>query len=94
MDGQARGTKINNGDIFTVEAFTKEGDIRLEKGKLLPKDYGHFTTGYVDTSYASQSKTVDREFVAVGNESRGATNRQQWYVSLSRGRQPLCWPMS
>ena len=71
-DKPGRGAKINNGDIFTVEGFTKEGDIRLEKGKLLPKDYGHFTTGYVDTSYASQSKTVDREFVAVGNESRGA----------------------
>jgi conjugative relaxase-like TrwC/TraI family protein len=87
VEGQAKGTKIDNGDIFTVEGFTKEGDIRLEKGKRLSKDYGHFTTGYVDTSYASQSKTVDREFVAVGNESRGATNRQQWYVSLSRGRE-------
>jgi ATP-dependent exoDNAse (exonuclease V) alpha subunit len=86
-DKPGRGAKINNGDIFTVEGFTKEGDIRLEKGKLLPRDYGHFTAGYVDTSYASQSKTVDREFVAVGNESRGATNRQQWYVSLSRGRE-------
>jgi conjugative relaxase-like TrwC/TraI family protein len=86
-DKPGRGAKINNGDIFTVEGFTKEGDIRLERGKLLPGDYGHFTTGYVDTSYASQSKTVDREFVAVGNESRGATDRQQWYVSLSRGRE-------
>jgi conjugative relaxase-like TrwC/TraI family protein len=86
-DKPGKGAKINNGDIFTVEGFTKEGDIRLENGKLLPKDYGYFTPGYVDTSYASQSKTVDREFVAVGNESRGATNRQQWYVSLSRGRE-------
>ena len=86
-DKPGRGAKINNGDIFTVEGFTKEGDVRLEKGKLLPKDYGHFTLGYVDTSYGSQSKTVDREFVAMGNESRGATDRQQWYVSLSRGRQ-------
>jgi conjugative relaxase-like TrwC/TraI family protein len=86
-DKPGRGAKINNGDIFTVEGFSKEGDIRLEKGKLLPKDYGHFTTGYVDTSYGSQSKTVAREFVALGNESRGATDRQQWYVSLSRGRE-------
>jgi conjugative relaxase-like TrwC/TraI family protein len=86
-DKPGTGAKINNGDIFTVEGFTKDGDIRFEKGKLLAKDFGHFTTGYVDTSYASQSKTVDREFVAVGNESRGATNRQQWYVSLSRGRE-------
>ena len=30
---------------------------------------------------------VDREFVAVGNESRGATDRKQWYVSLSRARE-------
>ena len=26
-DRPGRGTKINNGDIFTVEGFTKEGDI-------------------------------------------------------------------
>jgi hypothetical protein len=30
--------------------------------------------GYVDTSYASQGKTVDRVFIAAGNESLPATN--------------------
>ena len=87
VDGQAKGTRLNNGDIFTVEGFTKEGDIRLEKGKLLPKDWGHMSLGYVDTSYASQGKTVDRVFIAAGNESLPATNQQQWYVSASRGRE-------
>jgi hypothetical protein len=87
VDGQTKGTKVNNGDIFTVEGFTKEGDIRLEKGKLLPKNWGHFNLGYVDTSYASQGKTVDRVFIAVGNESLPAANLQQWYVSASRGRE-------
>jgi conjugative relaxase-like TrwC/TraI family protein len=87
VEGQAKGTRVNNGDIFTVEGFTKEGDIRLEKGKLLPKDWGHMSLGYVDTSYASQGKTVDRVFIAAGNESLGATNQQQWYVSTSRGRE-------
>jgi len=82
-----KGTRLNNGDIFTVEGFTKEGDIRLEKGKLLPKDWGHMAMGYVDTSYASQGKTVDRVFVAVGNESLPAANMKQWYVSLSRGKE-------
>jgi non-ribosomal peptide synthetase component E (peptide arylation enzyme) len=43
--------------------------------------------GYVDTSYASQGKTVKRVFVAVGNESLAATNKQQWYVSASRGQE-------
>jgi conjugative relaxase-like TrwC/TraI family protein len=87
VEGQAKGTKVNNGDIFTVEGFTKEGDIRLEKGKLLPKNWGQFDLGYVDTSYKSQGKTVDRVFIAVGNESLPAANQQQWYVSASRARE-------
>jgi conjugative relaxase-like TrwC/TraI family protein len=87
VEGQARGTKISNGDIYTVEGFTKEGDIRLEKGKLLPKDWGHMSLGYVDTSYASQGKTTDRVFISVGGESLPAANQQQWYVSASRGKE-------
>jgi len=87
VEGQTKGTRVNNGDIFTVEGFTKEGDIRLEKGKVLPKGWGHLSLGYVDTSYASQGKTVDRVFVALGKASLAAANAKQWYVSLSRGRE-------
>lgn len=87
VEGQAKGTRLNNGDILTVEGFTKEGDIRLEKGKLLPKEWGHMSLGYVDTSYASQGKTVDRVFIATGSESLAAANQQQWYVSITRGRE-------
>jgi conjugative relaxase-like TrwC/TraI family protein len=87
VEGQRKGTRVTNGDIFTVEGFTKEGDIRLEKGKLLPKDWGHLSLGYVDTSFASQGKTVDRVFVALGKASLAATNLQQWYVSVTRGRE-------
>ena len=86
-EGHAKGTRLNNGDIYTVEGFSKEGDIRLGNGKLLPKDWGHMSLGYVDTSYASQGKTVDRVFIATGTESLAAANRQQWYVSASRGRE-------
>jgi conjugative relaxase-like TrwC/TraI family protein len=87
VEGKPKGMRVNNGDVFTVEGFTKEGDIRLEKGKLLPKSWGHFSLGYVDTSYASQGKTVDRVFIATGKESLPAANQQQWYVSASRGRE-------
>lgn len=59
----------------------------MGNGKLLSSNHGHFTYGYVDTSYASQGKTVDRVFIATGNESLPAANRQQWYVSVSRGRE-------
>jgi ATP-dependent exoDNAse (exonuclease V) alpha subunit len=85
--GPAKATRLNNGDILTVAGFTPRGDIRLENGKLLPSDFGHFSLGYVDTSYASQGKTVDRVFIATGNESLPAANQQQWYVSASRGKE-------
>ena len=87
VEGQAKETRVNNGDVFTVEGFTKEGDIRLGDGKLLPKSWGHMALGYVDTSYASQGKTVDRVFVAIGKLSLPAANIKQWYVSLSRGKE-------
>jgi len=81
--------RLNNGDIVTVEGFTKDGDIRLVGGAVLPKTFGHMAHGYVDTSHASQGKTVDRVFIAVGDESLRAANRQQWYVSVSRGRESV-----
>jgi ATP-dependent exoDNAse (exonuclease V) alpha subunit len=87
VEGQGRGTKVNNGDIFTVEGFTKDGDIRLEKGKLLPKNWGFLNHGYVDTSQAAQGKTVDRIFISVGNESLPAEDRKGWYVDVSRGKE-------
>jgi ATP-dependent exoDNAse (exonuclease V) alpha subunit len=79
--------RVNNGDIFTVDGFARNGDIKLSNGKLLPKGFSHFAFGYTDTSFASQGKTVDRVFIATGNESLRATNQQQWYVSVSRGRE-------
>jgi conjugative relaxase-like TrwC/TraI family protein len=89
VQGQApaqEGIRVNNGDIYAVEGFTKEGDVRLPNGKILPKDYGHFTLGYTDTSYRSQSKSVDRVFIAADEHAPKATNRTQWYVSWSRGK--------
>jgi hypothetical protein len=75
VEGQKKGTRINNDDIFTIEGFAKEGDIRLEKGKILPKDWGHMSLGYVDTSYAGQGKTV------VASSLRRAANPSRRRIS-------------
>jgi ATP-dependent exoDNAse (exonuclease V) alpha subunit len=85
--GKAKAVKVNNGDIYTVEGFDRQGNLRLQGGKVLPKGYGHFAYGYVDTSYASQGKTVDRVFIATGHDSLPAVGQQQWYVSVTRGRE-------
>lgn len=81
-----RKLRISNGDIRTVSDFTKDGELRLADGTVLPKSYAHWGPGYVDTSYASQGKTVDRVFIAAGDASLPAVGAQQWYVSVSRGR--------
>jgi len=79
--------RLNNGDIYEVEGFTKGGGIELGNGVVLPKDYGGLAHGYVLTSHASQGKTVDKVLIALGSESLSAANREQFYVSVSRGRE-------
>jgi hypothetical protein len=56
---------------------------------VIPKEYGNVTHGYCVTSYNSQSKSVDRVFVAEGCESFRAADRQQFYVSTSRFKEAL-----
>ena len=69
--------------------FTKGGDLRLDNGWVVPKDAGHFRHGFVDTSFGSQGKTVDRAIVAMSTASLGATNAEQMYVSSTRAREGM-----
>jgi len=75
--------------MYEVEGFTRDGDIRLGNGYILPKNYGGITHGYVVTSHASQGRTVDAVLIAMGNESLSAASREQFYVSVSRGREAV-----
>lgn len=79
--------KLNNGAMYRVDGFTAAGNIRLSNGWILDKDFGHLGYGYVATSYASQGKTFDRVLIAMGRESAPAINSEQFYVSVSRGRE-------
>jgi hypothetical protein len=83
------GDRLNNGSIYEVAGFTKTGDIRLTNGFTVQKDYGGLTHGFVVTSHASQGKTVDVSLIALGSESFAAANREQLYVSASRGREAV-----
>ena len=82
-------SRLSNGDMFEVAGFTRQGDIRLTNGFVVPKDYGGIAQGYVVTSHASQGSTVDTVLIALGAESLAAANRQQFYVSVSRGREAV-----
>jgi conjugative relaxase-like TrwC/TraI family protein len=83
-DGKGR---LLNGSLHRVAAFDRCGNIVLDSGPAVPKDFGHLAHGYCATSHASQGKTVDRVFVAVGRESFAAASKEQFYVSVSRARE-------
>ena len=69
--------------------FTPAGDIEVEGGIVVGKNYSHLAHGYVVTSHAAQGKTVDRVVVVQGAESFPASSREQFYVSATRGRESL-----
>lgn len=83
------GKHLFNGTMYKIEGFDKGGNIRLSNGSVLSKNYGHFTAGYVVTSYASQGKTVDKVIISQSSMSFRASSREQFYVSVSRGRQAV-----
>jgi ATP-dependent exoDNAse (exonuclease V) alpha subunit len=81
--------RLNNGSIYRIQGFDRRGDIILQNGWKVSKDFGHLTYGYVVTSHASQGKTVDRVFIGQSADSFGGSSREQFYVSASRARQQV-----
>ena len=70
-----------------MEVRAIQGDaLVLADGRMIPKNYRTFTHGYAVTSHSSQSKTVDDVLLVASSRSFSAVNREQFYVSISRGR--------
>ena len=82
------GRRVANGELVTVEKVLPNGRIKLRDGRTLDQNYRQFVRGFAITSYASQGKTVD--YVLFSDSTvKPATNRQQWYVTISRGRKGI-----
>ncbi len=83
-DGKHR---LSNGSLLTVQGFNKRGDIVVDHGWVIDRDFGHLTHGYVVTSHASQGVTVDKVFVGVSSQSFPATYQRTAYVAVTRGKE-------
>jgi conjugative relaxase-like TrwC/TraI family protein len=81
-----QGREFINGERVQVREI-QNGRIALTDGRTLPAWYNTFTHGYAVTSHSSQSKTVDDVLLVASSKSFGAVNREQFYVSISRGRE-------
>jgi conjugative relaxase-like TrwC/TraI family protein len=90
QNGQSEnGKRLNNGNTFTVEKFSKKGELVLNNGAVLAPDHGHLAYGYCQTSHSSQSKSVRDVLVAQSADSFVASSREQFYVSCSRGKETI-----
>ena len=83
-DGKHR---LVNGALLTVEGFTARGDIVVDHGWVIGRDFGHLTHGYVVTAHASQGVTVDKVFIGMSSQSFPATGQRTAYVAVTRGRE-------
>jgi conjugative relaxase-like TrwC/TraI family protein len=100
--GEARELKVTAGDWLLLQANhgrdfingervqvreIQNGRIALADGRQIPTGFNTFTHGYAVTSHSSQSKTVDEVLLVASSRSFAAVNREQFYVSISRGRE-------
>ena len=80
--------KLVNGELVTVESVEPDGRIALADGRVLDKNFRQFVRGYAITSYASQGKSVAHVLFS-DSAAKAATNQQQWYVTISRGKKGI-----
>jgi conjugative relaxase-like TrwC/TraI family protein len=84
----ASGNRVTNGELVMVKSVRPDGGVELADGRVLDKGFREFLPGYAITSYGSQGKTVD--YVLFSDSTvKAATNAQQWYVTISRGRRGI-----
>ena len=82
------GDRVTNGELVTVKSVCPDGGVELTDGRMLDSSFREFLPGYAVTSYGSQGKTVD--YVLFSDSTiKAATNAQQWYVAISRGRRGI-----
>ena len=79
--------RLSNGSLLNVRGFTSRGDLIVDHGWIIDRDFGHVSHGYVATSHASQGVTVDKVFIGMSSESFPATNQRSAYVAITRGKE-------
>ena len=86
---QAGGEFFIGGGLHTIKHFDEQGNMTLDDGRTLPRDFGHLDYGWATTSHASQGMTVDHVVIVQSAASGRAASLEQVYVSASRGKKDV-----
>jgi conjugative relaxase-like TrwC/TraI family protein len=85
----SQGKRLCNNTLHMVTAI-EDGKIKLDEAEIALGAKGlHIDQGFVVTSHASQSQTVQELIASVPVESFSQVNQAQFYVSMSRGSETL-----
>jgi hypothetical protein len=85
---KSQGNRFRNNELQTVTAI-EEGKIILHNAEVIRRGGLHIDQGFVVTSHASQSQTVDQVIASVPVDSFSQVNETQFYVSMSRSREAV-----
>jgi len=83
------GHRLEKGAFHRVTGFSRDGEIILEHDRIVPASFPFLDHGYAATSVSSQGLTVGTVLVAMGAASVPAMSREQFYVSVSRGKRDV-----
>src|SRR6202000_1732589 len=76
------------GDLHTVKDISGKGEIILDNGHALDRNYRYFTYGYAQTSHSAQSRTVDWLLPCQSALiSSPASDAAQFYNCIARGHE-------
>jgi len=90
MDAERK--RLDNGQLLEVMRVNPDGTI-LSRNKIIKAQYwllhqfGHIAHAHRITSHAAQGKMVDAVFIAQPASTFAATNRNQFYVLVSRAKE-------
>ena len=87
IDGSGRKQRLTNGMVYRLDGFTAEGDLALNNGFVVDRNYASLDHGYAITSRGSQSLDEDVVLIAQGHASFPASNTSQFLVDVTRGKE-------
>ena len=77
---------LDNGALLRVKGFTRNGDIKVEGSRVIPRDYAHIEHGYCLSPHAARTRTVREVFVSMPAYSTGPGSVEQLRTAMNCGR--------
>ena len=77
---------VETGALLRVRGFTLRGDIKLDNGRTIPKEFAHIEHGYCLSPHAARTRTAHDVFLSMPSRTLGDDARDQLRSALGRAR--------